>query len=474
MKNRLFAITLLLSVCAALFAQGTGFDLQVMSDEDITGSSRYVGLGGAMAALGGDVSAVKDNPAALGVFRRSEATLSIGTDIYRDGKTAYSYNIPAINGIIHIDKGRKTGVIAHNLMFAYQRQKRFHTGYSADASGLESSQTDVMAALSEGLTYDNFRSSSFTGIAALAYAGYDGYLIDTVPGAGGKTWQSLEGGKVNANIRISETGYVDDYSFGWGMNIEHRWYVGVGVYFRMLSYTKYFTYGESFESGNRFNESATLSASGLGIGANAGVIWRPVQNLRVALALQTPTVSSLKFSAEGSIASTVADTTHNCTYYPNDSESATMRLPFRLVTGASWQFGQRGLVSLEYDYAHRKLDGMRDQHTFKLGAELAATNKLFIDFGYAAKLYGRYQGTNKFVLDWDSPRMDTDQREYGLRHFASAGFSYRNNWLIVGLAYQYSLQNVKIWAHEYQNEPMAELADQQHRIVVTLGLRYGN
>ena len=43
---------------------------------DLIGSARYVGMGGALGALGADISAGSANPAALGLYRRSDAALS--------------------------------------------------------------------------------------------------------------------------------------------------------------------------------------------------------------------------------------------------------------------------------------------------------------------------------------------------------------------------------------------------------------
>ena len=41
-----------------------------LSEREVSGTARYVGMGGAMTAVGGDPSAVRDNPAGLGVYRR--------------------------------------------------------------------------------------------------------------------------------------------------------------------------------------------------------------------------------------------------------------------------------------------------------------------------------------------------------------------------------------------------------------------
>ena len=41
---------------------------------DLNGTARYVGMGGALDALGADISTIGTNPAAIGVFRHSDST----------------------------------------------------------------------------------------------------------------------------------------------------------------------------------------------------------------------------------------------------------------------------------------------------------------------------------------------------------------------------------------------------------------
>lgn len=464
--RRFISILAFLSVVFALSAQITGFDLQRISDEDILGSSRYVGLAGAMAALGGDVSAVNDNAAAIGVFRHSEASLSINCDVF--GEKSVKVNMPSLNAVIHFERPKTS----HNIMLAFQRRAIYHSDWQSITSNLdfENSQTNLMADLSEGLTYKDFELS---GIAYLAYAGFDGYLIDTVPGAGGNRWQSVESGNFKAQLSYSETGTLDDYSFGWGMNKGHRFYLGVNAMIRSVSYSKTSAYYEGFQSGNRYSVGGSAIISGVGIGLNVGVIWRPVEMLRLAAAVQTPVACILDFDYSGNLKSVVADESYNQIYETPSSYEQQCNMPMKIALGAALQFGRRGLLSAEYDYRHISRAGMRDQHLAKIGAEWACTNNCFFDLGYAASLYGKYYNDlNVNVMEWDSPRLDAEQVEAGMRHYYSAGFSFRNRWIIAGLAYQYSLQHTKLWAHEYQSAPMIEIPDRQHRVVLTLGFRY--
>ena len=51
---------------------------------DLNGTARYVGMGGALEALGADISTMGSNPAGIGMFRKSNASLSFGPVTQQD------------------------------------------------------------------------------------------------------------------------------------------------------------------------------------------------------------------------------------------------------------------------------------------------------------------------------------------------------------------------------------------------------
>ena len=105
--KRFLPLSLLLVCSSMMMGQINGFDLKQMADDEIVGSSRYVGLCGAMAAIGGDMSAVKDNPAALGVFRYSEISMTASTDMAK--ATAVSVAVGDI--LVRLNRGNRSGVV---------------------------------------------------------------------------------------------------------------------------------------------------------------------------------------------------------------------------------------------------------------------------------------------------------------------------------------------------------------------------
>lgn len=477
--RRTLVILCMLSVVFSSMAQGNGFDMQLLSDADISGSSRYVGLGGAMAALGGDVSAVKDNPAALGVYRRSEVSMSLQLQPSRYitpsmQNAGFSTSVPELAWVFTFNKtGRQRGVLSNTIILSYQRIRSYNGEWQMSEGGRPYSQTDMMAGQASGLTqrdlssvyaYDN------ENVGWLSKLGYDLDMIGTTT-EGGTEWVSLEGGNVNNSLSISETGSLNQYSFGWGMNISNRLAIGLSSSVLSLSYAKNNVYKEVFESNNNYNLQSALNVSGIGINLHAGVIYRPVPRLRLAASLQSPTWSSIRYQSSGSGNSWVEGAS-NSSYSDYYTDEKAHHMPFRSVVGLAYTFGTKGLLSLEYDYQHGQYENMQDEHLLKMGGEVVLKNNCFIDLGYALKTYGKYaENEAVFWPSYTSARMDSDFRHGGIKHYASVGLSYRSRYFILGTAYQYAQQQLDFFAHAEQTEPVTCTA-RTHRIVFTLAWRY--
>ena len=85
MKRHLSFILLL--SCALVSAQNIN-DVLKYSTEDLQGTARYQGMGGAFGALGGDLSALNINPAGSAVFNNTLITFS-GTYYNTDNQANY-------------------------------------------------------------------------------------------------------------------------------------------------------------------------------------------------------------------------------------------------------------------------------------------------------------------------------------------------------------------------------------------------
>ncbi|MDR2917287.1 MAG: hypothetical protein LBV74_21035, partial [Tannerella sp.] len=71
-KVGLFTGVLLLVCNMGIFAQGNEIDAFTLTNSDLGGTARSMSMAGAFGALGGDISAISNNPAGLGIYRSSE------------------------------------------------------------------------------------------------------------------------------------------------------------------------------------------------------------------------------------------------------------------------------------------------------------------------------------------------------------------------------------------------------------------
>ena len=87
-------------VCAQETYENASF-----ANHDLNGTARYVGMGGAMDALGAEISTIGSNPAGIGLFRKSMISTSLGFVTQRDAKT--------------FGKGNKTNMSFDQIGFVY-------------------------------------------------------------------------------------------------------------------------------------------------------------------------------------------------------------------------------------------------------------------------------------------------------------------------------------------------------------------
>ena len=72
----------ILAVCGLALALTTSaqnaYDAERVIGNELNGTARFVGMGGAMSALGGDISVMGTNPAGIGIFRSNDISASFG------------------------------------------------------------------------------------------------------------------------------------------------------------------------------------------------------------------------------------------------------------------------------------------------------------------------------------------------------------------------------------------------------------
>ena len=103
-----------------------------------TGTAKFVSMGGAMGAIGGDLTAVTVNPAGIGVYRNGQMTISpmwttdkatakyYGTTA-KSNSSSFRFSNVGVASALPIDE---TGLVSFNIGFVYNRLATFDGGYS--------------------------------------------------------------------------------------------------------------------------------------------------------------------------------------------------------------------------------------------------------------------------------------------------------------------------------------------------------
>ena len=81
MKRYILLPILLLAPCSMLLlqAQDTYMNERLINNSsDVIGTARYVGMGGALGALGADMSVISWNPAGIGLYRKNDIAMTMG------------------------------------------------------------------------------------------------------------------------------------------------------------------------------------------------------------------------------------------------------------------------------------------------------------------------------------------------------------------------------------------------------------
>ena len=472
MKKILLILLLAYSLSPIAYSQ----DVQRFAERGTIGSARYVGMGGAMTAIGGDPSAAMVNPAGLGLYRRSEISVSIDETIdntqqvgSNDTYQRTRFAAPQISAIWAWGNSQKQrGLVYNNFMFSLNRLANFNRDIVVKGAGMGMVPTICNITNDEGGVSEEFlvnKPWDNVEIGWLSILGYEAYLIDP---DGKNRWKPAVD-FTDGSLSISETGTSDQYTLSWAGNISNQWYIGIGLNIPTINYTKHTSLREENKQNSSSAELKSMfHVSGVGVSGSFGLIYRPIQALRIGASLQTPTILSLSRQSTGDMYSTIAGQKYEVLTPESGVMDIDIASPLRTSVSVAGQLGKIGLIAVQYDYAHS--NEMEDIHTLRMGAEAQMTRGLFLNAGYVYESSFMKEDP-KWLLGYNEIRTDMDYRYTAATQYASAGIGYRSDVVVAQLAYQYGWQTIHQYASEEQALPFY-VDTHTHRIVATLAWRF--
>lgn len=490
MKKIFLSACLLSLFMAHAHAQET-YENTKLIDNDLNGTARYVGMGGAMEALGADISVINSNPAGIGLFRRSSGSVSFGL-VSQDGASSFKYgnktnaSFDQAGFVYSLRDGRRTFI---NFGFNYHKSKNFDYILNA-ASGLNGASQHKLSYMKALANENNLDKTSSGWRGKFAYTSQlDNLYYNTL------MMTSSDGFFYNDASRYefgrAETGYIGEYNFNTSANVNDRVYLGITIGIHDVHYTGHSLYSEALVNLN--NQTAgdiTVNderrITGTGYNASFGIIFRPVDAspFRIGLSVTTPTWYDLKTSNYTYlINNTKADGGGKLQGdYPNytTGESYEFKLftPWKfgvslghtvgnyLALGASYEYADYSRLDTRvndgYDvdywgdvYEHSSSDEPMNRHTretlkavstFKIGAEAKVMPNLAVRAGYnyvspMFKKEGYKDGNiDSYGSNYSSA---TDYTNWEATNRYTVGVGYTLGKMSFDLAYQYAQTNGK-------------------------------
>lgn len=531
MNTKIITTAFGLLFSAHLSAQETYLNAAIAT-EGLNGTARYVSMGGAMDALGADLSTISGNPAGIGLFRSSQAKVSFGIVSQEDAvsfggvdKTRMSFDQAGF--VYSMRTGRQSFV---NVAFNYHKNTNFGQILSA-ASALSGASQNKQSYIkgknglfemdtnTEGvlLGYDGSSSNVSNLFNAVDYVYYNALL--SKENAEGK-FDYLYNDATGYVFNRAHSGYIGSYDINLSGNYNDRVYLGLTVGISDVHYNAYSQYTEQLvDAQNVPIGEVTMTddrrITGTGFNIKAGAIVRPVADspFRIGFSIASPTFYDLTSSYFTRLDNNTSVGRFDYGKH-NDAYDFRLNTPWKfglsagttiencLALGAVYEYADYGSLDTRtksgdyqdwdgYYYSSSSSDRemntatkltLKGVSTLKLGAEFRPDPSIAVRLGYnyVSPMYKTNAERGILVNSVNNAYTSTtDYTNWKATNRITCGLGYTVDKFTVDLAYQYSKQDGEF--HPFSNYSSdsdanyaegVKVSNAQHQVLVTLGYAF--
>lgn len=486
-------------------AAQTWQDALLFSENNYSGTARGVGMGNALTAIGGDAGSLIFNPAGSATASYSQFMITPGItfsftntrasadnlEAYKGesvGNTFARMKLPNIGIVLNMETGRRSGLRRMSFGFVVNSTNNFTGRFKTAGVNGDNSYAASLASSADGyaenvMANENwYYSGDPTRMPAwVDMTGYRSGMFNGVSGRDGAYVALTEIIDEDGNFRLAAPVYQQygqqsygaktDAILNFAMDFSDRLYVGANLGITALRYNLSEFWSEmpdnpadfpiirysdgttaQFES-LRMNRKYRLNGNGLYL--KVGALWRPVDGLRVAAAVQTPTIINLteRYGYSGEV--TMSGKFQGSASSPEDEWIYALVSPFRANVGVAYTLGTKAVLSADYEFVHYGQarfksrtsdyeysvgsfadvnmdikDLLGPSHQLRVGAEF----KINSDFSLRAG-YNLTTGAQRNYLDGNiAVPLSSEARLAQLKHSVSAGVGYSFGSLFIDAA----------------------------------------
>jgi hypothetical protein len=475
-----------------------------------SGSARNQAIGGAGASLGGEFSTLFMNPAGLGFYKTNEFVFS-GAYHMQKFKSTYkgelsslsknNFNVPASGILFSIPNYGNAGLRNFTIAIGMNRAADFSSNLYYKGLNNKSSYSEKYL---EELKYNNVTDPDSAALklpfgASLAF---NTFLIDTttVNGALYKTLANPATGLIQENT-IHSSGGITDLALGGAVNLKEKLFFGATVTVPVLNYERDSHFKESDATStttnnfNFFDVYETLNTKGFGVNGKIGLIYKPVEYVRLGLALHSPTFYELTdtyttevitdlegYGGAGIKKQVSGDFTNN---QPGQLKY-NLVTPSKVIASASYVFRevenvkmQKAFITADLEYVNYKATNFKviDKQDIDTKNYFTDLNSV-IDQQYKGTFDFRLGGElkfNTFMVRLGGAWYGNPYRyEKASRIKLGGGLGYRDKGMFVDLSYVYGINKDVNYPYRLQDKSneAAFIKNTGGNIIATIGFKF--
>ncbi|MGV3696591.1 OmpP1/FadL family transporter [Flavobacterium sp.] len=472
MKKLLSIIIAGLSFSALQAQETTAEDALRYAVENLTGSARFRAMAGAFGAVGGDLSAINQNPAGS-IFFNNNFFTATGSSFnsknhsrYWDTNSSYNDNTFDLNqaGVVFVFKNTNTKDDWNKFTLGvnYENNNNFDNRiYSAGVNPYNSIDKYFLRFANGlpqegGITLQTLEQASFTNLNFIdqqAFLGYQAFIFNPVSDDLTNTSYvsnvPTTGNYFQDNYTIT-TGYDGKLSLNFATSYKDRLFLGVNLDYHYTDIIKTTSVFESYDNPDpnglqSVQFDTETHTFGNGFGFNLGAIVKATEALRLGVAYQSPTWYRLEDEQRQAVITDCPDCGGNNPIFFNPGVTMiyrpyTIQTPGRWTGSAAYVFGKKGLLSADVsmkDYSNTRFRPQDDYSGLNTYMSDVLDNAIEVRLGGEYK-YKEYSFRGGYHFDQSPYKAD---QSFGDLTGYSGGLGYSFGDSRIDLSYTYEHRN---------------------------------
>lgn len=392
MKKYLLILFIGISISSLKAQETTPDDALRLAVDNLTGTARFRSMSGAFGAVGGDLSAINVNPAGSIFFNNNYGTITANIFGIRNNSTYFGTNTSSRDNTVDINQIGTVFIFKNtdpnsdwkkfSIALNYDGTNNYQNSIYSAGVNPTNSIGNYFLNFAQGVPLNTLKNKDFYQLGFTdqqAYLGYNTYIFDPQSTDTNNTQyytNVASGGNYTQQNQVASSGYSGKMTANFSTSFKNKLFFGGNLNVHFVDIRKSFSVYETnnnapYPTGSTITRilfDNQLTTTGSGFSFNLGAIIKPVDNMRLGLAYESPTWYNLSDElAQGVATHSVNNPDNNSA--PKIYPYSTIFAPYTIKTPSKWTgsfayiFNKKGLISFDIsskDYANTQFHPVND------------------------------------------------------------------------------------------------------------------